>query len=227
MLEKDNHFSLFPQLIGAYQFEKHEELKDRISDLFEKYSGTDKEQHSETGTRHLFNDYRQNLFEECVNGTSDVLIDFRDFCITKSLLYADMLGLDHPGFQITDAWVNHSDKGAFLQPHNHANSFFSATYYLNFDPEKHSKVTFRNPYYPSVFGGPYLNIEHRSGIRNHMNSHTYECDICKEGYLLIWQSGMIHAYEPNQGDGRETISMNFFPRYLKTGPYSVVFESSK
>lgn len=219
MLKTDNtHLVLFPQLLGVYKFDKHEELKKEIRNQVSIYKGTEYEQTNDSqGIIHYFNEFDQNFFDDQPT-KSGVIEDFRAFVIRRTNQYADECGLKHPGFFISDAWINVSGKNSFQFPHNHGNSFLSATYYVSYDPEKHPPIEFRNPncYKTSQF----LAME-RIERKNHVFGEGYECDWLEEGMLLIWQSGLHHAYPRNPHDDRISISMNMFPRTLKCGAYGV------
>lgn len=68
-----------------------------------------------------------------------------------------------------------------------------------------------------------MNLEKKNPMENNTNADIYTCDFVEEGDLLIWQSGLSHSYGISKADERISISMNFFPRYLRQGEYSVSF----
>lgn len=220
---RDNHYVLFPQLLGVYEYNKNDELKDEIKNIIGIYSDTKYERKEHCpGIIHYFNDHDQNLFGRMFDD-NEAIQNFKSFLIRKVNLYADEMGYDHPGFIISDAWINICNNGSYQQSHNHVNSFFSGTYYLNYNKETHPNIRFTNPNMCGGSAHPYMNLDKKTSLKNHINSDVYKCDFVKEGDLLIWQSALNHSYGVNNADDRISISMNFFPRYLKQGEYSVSF----
>lgn len=220
---KNNHYSLFPQLLGVYGYDDNEELKKEINNIIGIYRDTKYEKREEhQGIVHYFNDHDQNLFGVMFED-NEVIQKFKSFLIRKVNLYADEMGYQHPGFFISDAWINICNTGNFQHPHNHVNSFFSGTYYLNYDKEVHPNLRFTNPNLNGSSGHAFMNLDKKNPHQNHINADIYSCDFVEEGDLLIWQSGLSHSYGPSQADERISISMNFFPRYLRQGEYSVSF----
>ena len=60
---------------------------------------------------------------------------FRNWCEQQAESYAKGVKGDYiqETVQVTDSWINISDKGGYQYPHHHANSYLSAIYYVNFD----------------------------------------------------------------------------------------------
>jgi len=221
MIKTDNaHLVLFPQLLGVYKFDKKEELKKEIKSQIGIYKGTEYEQkHDAQGIVHYFNSSDQSFFDDQPE-TIDIIEDLRAFIIRKTNAFADELGYNHPGFFISDAWINVANKNTFQAPHNHVNSFISGTYYVEYNPEKHSALEFKNP--SSYHNYPFMDLE-KIDRENHVCGDTYKCHWLEEGMLVLWQSGLYHKYPRNIGDNRISISFNLFPRTLKKGDYGVDF----
>lgn len=219
MIEKNCCFSMFPQIIGVYTNKDHYLLKSNIKKIIEHYKNTEYEDINdfcgETLT-HIFNRHDKNLFH---NDLIDLEI-FKKYLLNSVESYSNELGFVHSGFIITDCWINICNKNGYQAPHNHANSFISGTYYVNFDSELHSRLCFRNPNFSGLYSIPSINLD-RSVSHNHPNSDEYECNLYEEGDLVLWQSGLSHAYRPCYGDNRISISMNFLPKYIKSGSYSI------
>lgn len=232
-IEKNTCYSMFPQIIGLYEFEEKQKFKIDILKLIDHYKNSDVENKDGHGLTHYFNFADKNLLKN----------DFIDLDYFKSFLnnsinaYANELLYsvnDCKGFVITDCWVNVGKSGSFQSAHNHTNSFFSGTYYVSFNPKYHSRITFRNPNnYSNFMNQPYLALPKRD-VYNHPCNDEYVCDIYEEGDLILWQSGLHHAYSYCLGNGddegedetccgyhgRISISMNFMPKYLHYGLYS-------
>lgn len=237
-LEKNVCYSMFPQIIGLYEFNQKEKLKKDILEVIEHYKNSEFENFDSHNLFHYFNKQGQNLFK---NDLID-LSYFKNFLLESVNTYADENLYDVKeckGFVITDCWINVGGEGSFQSAHNHANSFFSGTYYLSYNPKYHSRLSFRNPNNASNFlSSPYLSLPRRD-VYNHPCNDFYECDIYDEGDLVLWQSGLHHAYSYCLGNGNDegetefdpgyhgriSISMNFMPKYLNHGPYSVTIES--
>lgn len=219
MIEKNCCFSMFPQIIGIYTNEEHLNLKLNINNIISHYQNTEYEDINDfcgPSLKHFFNKHDKNLFN---NEIYDLTV-FKNFLLDSVKSYSNELGYVHSGFVVTDCWINICNKNGYQAPHNHANSFISGTYYINFDPEIHSRLCFRNPFSTGMYSIPSINLD-RSVFHNHPNSEEYECNIYEEGDLVLWQSGLSHAYRPCFGDNRISISMNFLPKYIKSGSYSV------
>jgi uncharacterized protein (TIGR02466 family) len=221
MINSENtHLVLFPQLLGVYKFDKHEELKKEIKTQIGIHKGSEFERKDDDqGIVHYFNNHDQNFFDDQKENI-DIIEDFRSFVIRRTNQYADEMGHNHPGFFVSDAWVNIANKGSYQHAHNHINSFISGTYYVSYDKEKHPPLRFKSPH--SYIAQPFIGLD-RIERKNHVFGYEYECDWLEEGMLLLWQSGMHHTYGRNFNDDRISISMNMFPRVLKCGEYGVNF----
>jgi len=233
---KNQCYGMFPQILGLYEYEKKEEFKKEVLKIIEHYKGSKEEYvEHENGLTHYFNFANSKIFETEVvdlkpfyNFLMDSVNDYSEECLYRVE--------DCKGYVIRDCWINVGSQNSYQQPHNHANSFFSGTYYVSFNSKYHSRLTFRNPHnFANSQSQPYLVLQKRDKY-NSPNNDFYVCDIYDEGDLLIWQSGLHHAYSPCLGSGddegetendkgyhgRISISMNFVPKYLSQGPYSLV-----
>jgi len=204
---KNQCYGMFPQILGLYEYEKKEEFKKEVLKIIEHYKGSKEEYvEHENGLTHYFNFANSKIFETEVvdlkpfyNFLMDSVNDYSEECLYRVE--------DCKGYVITDCWINVGSQNSYQQPHNHANSLLQ----------------------------PYLVLQKRDKY-NSPNNDFYVCDIYDEGDLLIWQSGLHHAYSPCLGSGddegetendkgyhgRISISMNFVPKYLSQGPYSLV-----
>lgn len=235
---KNQCYGMFPQILGLYEYEKKEEFKKEVLKIIEYYKGSKEEYvENENGLTHYFNFADSNIFDNEVAN----LKPFYDFLMKSVNSYAEesLYSINEcQGFVITDCWINIGKQNSYQQPHNHANSFFSGTYYVSFNPKYHSRLTFRNPHnFANSQQQPYFVLQ-KIDKYNSANNDFYVCDLYNEGDLLIWQSGLHHAYSPCLGSGddegetaddngyhgRISISMNFVPKYLRQGPYSLTIQ---
>lgn len=237
-IEKNTCYSMFPQIIGLYEFEKKKSLKNDILKVIDYYKGTEVESKDGHGLTHYFNFARQNLLKN-----DFINLDYFEKFLNQSVNnYASEIlhsVEDCGGFIITDCWINVGGSGSFQSAHNHVNSFFSGTYYLSYNPKYHSRLTFRNPNtYTSFTNHQYLALPKRD-VYNHPCNDEYVCDLYDEGDLVLWQSGLHHAYPYCLGNGNEegesendpgyhgriSISMNFMPKYLHYGLYCTTIQN--
>ena len=143
---------------------------------------------------------------------------FRNWCEQQAEYYAKEVKGDYiqETVQVTDSWYNISDKGGYQHPHQHANSYLSCIYYVNFDPkEDHVNTHFmkdENMHFPSM---PSLHI-----LRGKYTDYNQDNQVVvNEGELIIFPSQIIHGYGNNKGDNRITLSMNMMPTIVTNGDY--------
>ena len=79
---KNNHYALFPQLLGVYGYNENEKLKKEINNIIGIYRDTKYEKREEhQGIVHYFNDHDQNLFGTMFDD-NDVIQDFKAFLLS-------------------------------------------------------------------------------------------------------------------------------------------------
>ena len=143
---------------------------------------------------------------------------FRNWCEQQAEYYAKEIKGDYiqETVQVTDSWYNISNKGGTQHPHQHANSYLSCIYYVNFDAKKdHVNTHFSKSEnsYPNMV--PSLNI-----LRAKYTQYNEDNQIVvNEGELIIFPSQIIHGYSNNEGDNRITLSMNIMPTIVTNGDY--------
>tara|TARA_Y100001968_G_scaffold317023_1_gene345547 strand:+ start:462 stop:788 length:327 start_codon:yes stop_codon:yes gene_type:complete len=98
------------------------------------------------------------------------------------------------------------------------NSFLSGTYYINYNPKQHSKLTFRND---RILRGyvrtPSLSIPRRNDINTPYNTEEIKINNF-EGQVVLWKSNLIHGFStPNPTDNRFTLSFNVLPKICSDG----------
>jgi uncharacterized protein (TIGR02466 family) len=144
------------------------------------------------------------------------LTKFKNFLEDSANDYTNnLLKLDSKMF-ITLAWINQTNNTCVMSKHNHGNSFFSGTYYLNFNAEIHESLTFTKEL-EFAAQSPYMGIIPYE--YNNFNAPGYRVSDLKEGEFIIWPSHLLHGHGPNKGDNRISISMNFLPTELTNGIY--------
>ena len=209
------HADLFPTAVAKYRRADHEHLKEIILKILENYPQNEIYTEGENLV-HYFND--GNFDPRQYAG----LENFMDWILDCVKNYADsFLGIRDKNFIDCNVWIN-SNKGGAQKPHQHFNSFISATYYIQLDKE-HSGLNFYNP----KNSGNLL----RSAIDIPYDVQTiyttpYQPLMVEQGDLLIWPSELIHGYDQdNVQMPRISMSMNFMPEILTSKLYG--FKVSK
>ena len=203
-----NIINAFPMGIGLYKNDNHQKVKEILTEMMKKAPF----QHNENcnGLIHYFDDNDSVL-------TKSNLRFFREWIEEQALIFTrDVLGYAVNKLNVTDSWLNVSNKDAFQPPHMHTNSFISGTYYVN-KTDRHSPLIFKNL--------RFLQDVTTNAVMHLDNGHPtlYNSDLpidTQEGYLVLWESYMIHGYPPNQSDDRVSLSMNLMPSKVSYGRYS-------
>ena len=128
------------------------------------------------------------------------------------LQYVGQLGYICDEVFLSNAWINHSKKGATLGMHMHRNSFFSGTYYVNYDPSVHCPIAFQNSRLNSIMQSPGISLA-KDPRKSTPYNMKYLSLPYKEGDILIWLSHVVHGYSvPSKGDDRIVLGFNAMPR---------------
>lgn len=209
-------FPLFPQAIARIKYENHHIIKEKILDFINNNKHLEQTDGSWSPllTHYFNNSTKERLdFFDCIDDE-----DFKLFLIDSSTTFVNgVLGNEMQGeMLVTDCWINNCAKNGDQRYHNHCNSFVSGTYYVNYDPENHSPLKFENPLISPTKPYMMLNTETITQF-NHEESY---CQFIEEGDLVLWQSFLSHGYEINKKDERISVSMNFVPSIIKSGPYT-------
>ena len=200
-------FTLFPTTVARYTYANHIDFKQNVLDLLN--TTDDVRVDAELNSKHYFE--RNSKFLEL-----DIFKDFKDFLINSANSYCNDLMRYDVNNVITESWINQTDSNFSQYMHNHANSFISATYYVNYDNSKHSPIEFQNNKHTQT-QLPYLML--RPTDYNEMNSVGWTMGDLSEGQLVIWPSTLEHGYKKNLGDNRISIAVNFLPEYIDNGGY--------
>ncbi len=100
--------------------------------------------------------------------------------------------------QITQSWLNFTNKDEYHHTHNHPNSLVSGVFYFNAD-EKFDEIAFFNPKYNQI----------ELPIIKFTDYNINECSIrVKTGDLILFPSSLQHAV-PNKVGDNERISLAF------------------
>jgi uncharacterized protein (TIGR02466 family) len=200
-------FTIFPTTIARYNYVNHSIFKKQLLELLQ--TTDDVRVDPDLRSRHYFE--RNSKFLDL-----DVFKDFKQFLIDSANSYCNDLMRYQSNMVITESWINQTDSNFSQYFHNHGNSFISATYYVNYDINKHSPIEFQNNKHEQT-QLPYLMM--RPNEFNELNSLGWTMGDLSEGQLVIWPSNLEHGYEKNIGDNRISIAVNFLPEYIDNGGY--------
>jgi len=209
-------YPLFPVPIAKTQYEpkKHIEFKKTVLDFIKDNKELEVDGIISPELKHFFNSSEQE------KGFFDYIPDqdFKNFLEESAFDFVSgVMGRDVEQMMITDCWINTCYKNGFQRYHSHANSYVSATYYVNYIPSIHSALAFSNPFL-NVHVEPFMELNTTESTE--FNQKDIVCDFIEEGDLVLWSSHLDHGYDINIGNGRVSISMNFVPSKFKSGPYS-------
>ena len=204
-VERSNVIEIFPVKIGSYIFpcEHKTRLKQLCFDIIDKYKNNREYSHQNSDTGDTLTHYfdQENLVSP--------LLDYPGFETFNSWIKRCSIDYIHNTLEcncdnvvIAQCWINDCSKGGSQQPHIHANSLISGTYYVNFIPAMHAPLTFSKPI---IAGTPYLKLDGGESV-SHIKPY--------EGNLLLWESHNPHEYHSNNTDKRISISFNVIPETL-------------
>jgi uncharacterized protein (TIGR02466 family) len=199
------YINIFPTTLARYSYPKHAEFKEQAKFLLDNTSE--------------FREYSNGVhfFEHSLALLDQLgLEEFKLWVIEQANDYAHNLLKIDTDMILAGSWANLTNQGYKQHIHNHGNSYLSATYYLNYNPEHHSAIDFYNNV-ESRAGLPYLYYKPREF--NQHNGVAFRLSDLKEGELIIWPSHLEHGFEPNSGDHRVSIAMNFLPAQISNGRY--------
>jgi Putative 2OG-Fe(II) oxygenase len=212
-------YPLFPVPIAKVQYPQRNEFKDKVLNFIKENKELEVDGITSPELKHFFNS------SELEKGFFDYIQDedFKNFLQGSAYDFVKgVMGYElEDDLIITDCWINTCYKNGFQRFHSHANSFVSATYYVNYIPSIHSALTFLNPFF-NLHVEPFFELN--KGEITLFNQKEVECDFIEEGDLVLWSSHLDHGYDINIGNGRVSISMNFVPSKFKSGPYTFTIQ---
>lgn len=208
-------FPLFPIPLGKINYENHDIIKNDVLNFIDQHPELEVDGISSPELKHYFNtsvEKNHGFFDYVKNH------NFNQFLINSALNFTQhVMGLEVDEMIMTDCWLNDCYSGGIQRFHSHGNSFVSGTYYINYDPEKHAHLKFLNPFY-SNHTNPFMELN--VAKFTDFNHKETICNFIEEGSLILWPSHIDHGYDINTHDKRITLSMNFVPSELRSGPYS-------
>ena len=214
---KGNILNINPEPIGVYQIENeiHQKFKKLLNSVWNKANSSFR-QERDSGTRHICNQSGQNLFR-----------DFTELAGIESVLkqivldYIEKIGNTCEDILFNSSWINKSEKGTVLSDHSHANSLISANYFVNYDEEKHTALSFANDRHDRWHTiKPLPALRMKAAPKLNMYNAPRITPTVKEGFVLVWRSNVVHGYEkPNLEGGRMTLSLNAMPTIVDSGLY--------
>lgn len=214
-----NVYPVFSIPIAKIPYPQHSEFKDKILNFIKENKELEVDGITSPELKHFFNSSEQE------KGFFDYIKDedFEKFLKDSSYGFVrGVMGYDvEDDLIVTDCWINTCYKNGFQRFHSHANSFVSATYYVNYEPSIHSNLTFLNPF-SNIHVEPFFELNTIETTA--FNQKEIVCDFIEEGDLVIWSSHLDHGYDINIGNGRVSISMNFVPSKFKSGPYQFTIQ---
>ncbi len=119
---------------------------------------------------------------------------------------------------LINSWINLND--AIRNFHTHANSFYSGTWYVNFNEVDHSRISFFSSEPEKT--APFIDIEKK--YQTKYNAPVVEFKNYQEGDLVIWRSELQHGVPPrltadDSQKNRITLSFNLIPKEIFWGVY--------
>ena len=214
-LDLPDTIQLFPSLIEVYHWNPADNLE--LKNFILKYIDSHPDELHEVPNAYKLYTLFQHTGPNFFDLDEPIVQKFKKFLSksyeTSNTFYHWDLKPDH----IIDCWVNITEKDGSQYKHNHSNSWLSGTYYLDF-PENSSPIRFHDS--KNYCAHPFLTcdiIEANPFNVEHLDLTPRESD------LFLWRSHLKHETLPNQSDRRISISMNFLPKQITNGSYSINF----
>ena len=186
-----------PQYIGCYLNKKHHLHKPLLMKYVEEAEP----------------DYVRNGLEH-YEGNGSILHEVEEFEPIKkwvekcALHFAETVLQSNVGGRMhcVGSWLNVASAEGFQDPHQHANSLISGTYYVRKSP-RHSGLAF--------FANDLMSPPNKPNLMPQLKGpgplNTPDMTTPPEGGLMLWQSHLQHGYPASGTDGRTSLSMNFLP----------------
>lgn len=157
------------------------------------------------------NDWRCNTFSTLnhynyIIDSDDTVFQIIELCKQRVYEYAAVYGIqeNYTNLKCTDFWFNVADHGSYQEYHQHTNSHFSLSYYIDVC-ENSGNIVFKS--FESMFDMYPLPITSKDLNAASFKSCSYKP---KNGMLLIFRSNLLHMVERNEENAsRISISMNF------------------
>lgn len=202
--------TFWPSIIGEFQNEDHEKIKNDLINHFNTY-----EKENPKGNKQLHDkDYvgNYNLYQSdydlhaTKNKTLQNLFNYIGQCIAETVKFASQKQIQKINdknkklnIQFNETWFIRYNKEGFIFPHSHSNCSWCGLYYVQIGKDasiKNGSTYFMRPFPGSLdkndFGSQHLEDENKLFIP-------------KEGKLLIWPSHLLHGSHPYNGEKDRTI----------------------
>ena len=186
MVNVTNTHQLFPTIVHEFIYEADENLKSSI-----KNQDITRYKKFHTCSSNNKNLHLEPEFEGFVNKVMST---------TKEII--EVYQWSHDKLEITNMWVNISQKGDTHMPHNHSNNIFSGVWYP-FE-NKTTPIFFYDPKHIAHFWSP------QKTKANHHNSNIWSVHN-KQNLGLIFPSWLHHSVPPAD-DIRISVSWNVLVR---------------
>ena len=186
-----------PQYIGCYINKKHHVHKPLLLDYMEKAEPD----FVRNGLEHYEGNgsllHEVEAFQSIRTWVEKCALHF-----AETILQANVGGRMH----CVGSWLNVASADGFQDPHQHANSLISGTFYVRRSQNHSGLAFFRNdlvtpPNKPNLM----------PQIKRPCPSNTPDMTTPPEGGLMLWESHLQHGYPASGTDGRTSLSMNFLP----------------
>ena len=198
VLHKNQTYGVFPIPISTFRVPDHDKVKQQILKWMK-----DQElnpDHARKSISHIVVEIGKT------NDLLNSLPDLKETLLSLVSTHNDNSFNYTSRTDIVESYLELAQEQAIYAPHEHANSVYSCTYFINFDNSIHSSLKFRR----HIFSTFYPSLQLPSSQQTPFNMpevlvpHT-------EGDLLIYPSNLTHGYESNPSDQRITLSFNIAP----------------
>ena len=183
MVNVTNTSKLFPTLVHEFVYEVDKNLKSNIENQDVKRFKKSHTCSSKNNNLHLEPEFK-GFVDKVMSTTKEIVDEYYQWSYDK--------------LEITNMWVNVSQKGDTHMPHNHSNNIFSGVWY-----------PFKNKITPMYFYDPrpaahFWNPKKIKGNGHNSNITTFNNIQCLG---LIFPSWLVHSVPPTD-DTRVSISWN-------------------
>lgn len=191
----------------------HEELRNFVSELYEKSPVKEEGNFYGTGlTTYFYDDFTSHLdtiplFEELKNL---ILEESKMYLINRvqelekhgSNINVDVIKskIDEVGLSIPNLWFNVNPYGGYQGRHHHANNLLGGTYYLQTPPNS-GKIAFYNP-------NPFANYKAQTPPDEHLTISDFSFRP-EEGTLLLWPGWADHEISVNTNKEQNRMTISF------------------
>ncbi len=202
--------TFWPSIIGEFQNEDHEKIKEELMNYFSDYEKENPKGNKQLQDKNYVGNY--NLYQSdydlhsTQNQTLKTLFGYIGNCIAETVKFANKNQIEKIidkskklNVRFNETWFIRYNKEGFIFPHSHSNCSWCGLYYVQIGKDasiKNGSTYFMRPYSGSIdkndFGSLHLEDENRLFIP-------------REGKLLVWPSHLQHGSHPYSGEKDRTI----------------------